>query len=129
MGRYYTGDIDGKFWFGVQSSDDADFFGVKGWCWFYQTEELNYNFEKDDMPKVVEGIAKCKKELGTYHKKIANFFKKNSMYTDSEIAKALKIKDNAKVQELLQWYARLELGEKILACLKENGACYFNAEC
>jgi hypothetical protein len=29
MGRYYHGDIEGKFMFGVQSSDDADFFGVK----------------------------------------------------------------------------------------------------
>ena len=30
MGRYYNGDIEGKFWFGVQSSDDADFFGKEG---------------------------------------------------------------------------------------------------
>jgi len=30
MGRYYDGDISGKFWFGVQSSDAADRFGVKG---------------------------------------------------------------------------------------------------
>jgi len=28
MGRYYTGDIEGKFWFGTQSSDDATHFGV-----------------------------------------------------------------------------------------------------
>ena len=27
MGRYYTGDIEGKFWFGVQDSDDACHFG------------------------------------------------------------------------------------------------------
>jgi hypothetical protein len=27
MGRYYNGDIEGKFWVAVQSSDDADFFG------------------------------------------------------------------------------------------------------
>ena len=32
-------------------------------------------------------------------------------------------------QELLQWYARLELGEKILKCVKENGECFFEAEC
>ena len=29
MGRYYYGDIQGKFWFGVQSSDDASYFGVE----------------------------------------------------------------------------------------------------
>lgn len=28
MGRYYTGQISGKFWFAVQSSDDASHFGV-----------------------------------------------------------------------------------------------------
>ena len=27
MGRYYSGDIEGKFWFAVQDSDDAEFFG------------------------------------------------------------------------------------------------------
>ena len=30
MGRYYSGDIDGKFWFAVQPSDDANYFGVEG---------------------------------------------------------------------------------------------------
>ena len=30
MGRYYNGDIEGKFWFAVQSSNDADFFGCEG---------------------------------------------------------------------------------------------------
>ena len=29
MGRYYHGDIQGKFWFGVQSSSDASHFGVE----------------------------------------------------------------------------------------------------
>jgi hypothetical protein len=28
MGRYYSGSIAGKFWFGVQSSEDASHFGV-----------------------------------------------------------------------------------------------------
>ena len=27
MGRYYDGDIEGKFWFAVQSSDDGEHFG------------------------------------------------------------------------------------------------------
>ena len=29
MGRYYHGDIEGKFWVGVQSSDDGEFFGAQ----------------------------------------------------------------------------------------------------
>lgn len=28
MGRYYCGQISGKFWLGIQSSDDASYFGV-----------------------------------------------------------------------------------------------------
>ena len=30
MGRYYRGDIEGKFWFAIQASNDADFFGCEG---------------------------------------------------------------------------------------------------
>ena len=37
MGRYYRGDIEGKFMLGIQNSNDADFFGIKG-----QVEELVY---------------------------------------------------------------------------------------
>jgi sugar phosphate isomerase/epimerase len=44
MGRYYTGDIDGKFWFAVQSSDDADFFGQSG-----EPLEINYSFYKENI--------------------------------------------------------------------------------
>jgi hypothetical protein len=29
MGRYYSGEISGKFWFGIQDSNDADYFGVE----------------------------------------------------------------------------------------------------
>jgi len=43
MGRYYHGDIEGKFWVAVQSSGDADFFGVEG-TYHY----LDYYFEKKD---------------------------------------------------------------------------------
>ena len=43
MGRYYDGDINGKFWFAVQSSDDADFFGVQG-----ESSYLSYYFSEDD---------------------------------------------------------------------------------
>ena len=29
MGRHYDGDISGKFWFGIQSSNDAVHFGAE----------------------------------------------------------------------------------------------------
>ena len=43
MGTYYHGDIDGKFWVGVQSSTDAEFFGVEGNANF-----LHYYFDEDN---------------------------------------------------------------------------------
>jgi hypothetical protein len=36
MGRYYSGQISGKFWFAIQNSDDASNFGVQ------YKEEINY---------------------------------------------------------------------------------------
>ena len=44
MGRYYHGDIEGKFMFGVQSSTDADFFGVEG-----EATHLSYGFNAEDL--------------------------------------------------------------------------------
>ena len=71
MGRHYHGDINGRFQFAIQSSSDADFFGVKG----YQPEYLNYEFEKDDLANVEKGIEDCEKELGDYKEKMDKFFK------------------------------------------------------
>ena len=59
MGRYYSGDIEGKFWFAVQSSSDADFFGCEG-----QSTYLNYYFDEDNLPDIEEGIARCEDALG-----------------------------------------------------------------
>ena len=123
MGRYYDGDIEGKFWFGVQSSSDADFFGVSG----YQPEHLEYEFEKENLPDVKTGIATCRKELGAYEKTIKDFFKKVDGYNDKVVEEHEL--DPTVFNEKLEWYARLELGKKIAKSIKENGHCYFNAEC
>jgi len=125
MGRYYNGDIEGKFWFGVQSSDDGDFFGSKG-------EEpntfLNYHFSKDDHLKdIKKGIKECEKELGTWKEKLDKFFKDNNGYNDKMIEDQLGLKKE-KSKELLKWYARLELGNQILECVMKQGECSFEAE-
>ena len=52
MGRYYSGDIDGKFWFALQSSDAADRFGVTG----TQPNYLYYYFDESDLEAVEEEI-------------------------------------------------------------------------
>jgi len=128
MGRYYTGDIEGKFMFGVQSSDDADFFGVEGEARF-----LNYSYSEEDIPKVEEGIKECEGVLGEYLVHIEQFFRQNDSFNAERLAKYLSNALGKDVTEEntrfnLEWYARLELGKEIRDCIKENDECNFEAE-
>jgi|TARA_R100000093_G_scaffold66529_2_gene37752 hypothetical protein len=122
MGRYYNGDIEGKFWFGIQSSDDADFFGFTGQP---PTNELCYEFEEEHIPIVEAGIRTCNERLGDYKQKLDTFFKENNAY---DVSKALELSVKESRQKL-KWYARLRLGKQILDCLKDQKYCYFTAEC
>ena len=123
MGRYYNGDIEGKFMFSVQSSDDADFFGSEG-----HSAYLHYHFDKDDhMTLIDEGIKECKITLGSWKKKLDTFFKKNNGWNDEMLKDQINLSPE-KSKEILGWYARLELGEQIKKCVKENGSCSFEAE-
>tara|TARA_R100001086_G_scaffold246397_1_gene178557 strand:- start:243 stop:617 length:375 start_codon:yes stop_codon:yes gene_type:complete len=123
MGRHYSGDIDGKFQFAVQSSNDADFFGVEG----YRPERLEYTFEKEDLPKVTEGIKKCKAYLVDWKPKLDEFFKDTDAYSPDDLAKFLKVSET-KMQEIQRWDARLDLGKQIEKCIEKIGQCYFEAE-
>tara|TARA_Y100000310_G_C20665829_1_gene807400 strand:- start:302 stop:676 length:375 start_codon:yes stop_codon:yes gene_type:complete len=124
MGRYYNGDIEGKFWFGVQSSDDADNFGVEG----QQPTELGYYFETKHIPSIKEGIAECKTQLKEFENKLNDYFEKNNGYNDENLAKHLEISEK-ELKEKLTYFARLRLGNKILKCVEKNGSCEFTAEC
>ena len=124
MGRFFDGDISGKFWFAVQASNDADFFGVQG----IEPNYLEYYFTKDsDRQGINKGIKVCTKKLGKNKEKLDLFFKQHEGYNDKELAKYLKVSKN-KTKELLIWYARLELGNKIKECVDEQGDCSFTAE-
>ena len=126
MGRYYSGDIEGKFWFGIQSSTDANFFGGEE----YQTQEMNYFFDKGDLDTIKEGIKTCKKELGKDRKRLDTFFDKNMGYNDDMLQKhwVKHYKQPINVNHDLEWYARLLLGEQILECVKDDDSCAFTAE-
>lgn len=123
MGRYYDGDIEGKFWFGIQSSDDADFFGVTG----IQPQDLQYEFYEDNLEGVEKGIKQCENELCNYEKMLDDFFDKHNGYQMEELADFLHVSVD-KTEELLAVYARLHLGRKIAKCIKETGQCCFTAE-
>ena len=124
MGRYYQGDIEGKFWFAIQSSTDANFFGGEP----YEPNYVNYHFSKKyDFDKVVEGINKCEDALGKNLKTLDKFFSENNGYNEDMIAEQTDIKKED-IPSLLKWYARLELGTKIRDCLIEQDECSFEAE-
>ena len=122
MGRYYKGDIDGKFWFAVQSSDDADFFGSEGY-----NQYLNYYFDKDHMTSIDKGIKTCIDTLGSWNEKLDKFFKENNGYNDDMLEKQIGL-TKEKCKGVLEWYARLHLGQKIKKCVEENEQCSFEAE-
>ena len=123
MGRYYNGDIEGKFWFGVQSSTDASFFGGSEG----EPNYIQYNFDDEDLDDIKAGIKTCLEKLGDYKEKLDLFFKQNNGYNDEMLMKEFSI-GKTKVSELLEWYARLDLGKKILDCVAKQGQCSFEAE-
>lgn len=140
MGRYYQGDIEGKFWFAVQSSDDATFFGGTETELYASDEDeeeeenaygAQYSFGADDMEDIEAGLATCKEELGEWREKLDEFFDTRDFYNDEELAEFIGLEGEGvrgQIREKLKWYARLILGEKIYNCVKENGQCVFEGE-
>jgi len=118
MGRYYSGDIEGKFWFAVQSSNAADRFGVQG----TQPETIVYNFQEEDLEGVEEEIKNIEEKLGDKLQVIKNFFEVNNGYNDKMLEEVGITKDE------LSEYADLGLGIEICDCIKENGYCNFEGE-
>lgn len=118
MGRYYNGDIEGKFWFAVQSSTAASRFGGEE----HQPNYIEYSFDEDHLEDVEEEIAVIEKELGDKKQILDEFFNANTGYNDEMIAEL-----GVSMEELSE-YADLGLGIKIRDCIKENGSCNFEAE-
>ena len=128
MGRYYYGDIEGKFWFAVQSSDAADRFGVIGQVPKRKKHHyIEYYFSKKDLPGVQEELANIENTLGDKLAKIDEFFKERAYYNDQELQDFLGItKEETGIA--LSHYADYKLGKKIEACIIENGSCSFEGE-
>ena len=113
MGRYYSGDIEGKFMFAVQSSTAADRFGQQG-----SPTYVNYYFDEEDTDFIELELNSLRKS----YEKAAAFFENRNGYRNEDL-----VKNSISSQELSD-YADYVLGEKILNCIKENGSCSFDAE-
>ena len=123
MGRYYHGDIEGKFWFGVQPSDDPKFFGA------VEEPGDTVDYYTEDLSLIENGIAKCKEEIGDYYEQMKHFYDdivSNTKYAQT-LGEWLNIPEH-KADILREWYARLELGEKMYLQVKEHGSCFITAE-
>lgn len=118
MGRYYSGDIEGKFWFAVQSSDCADRFGSIG----YEPSYIEYYFDTEHLSGVKEEIQNIEENLGDKKQKLDDFFAKRDSYTDS------MLEESGITKHDLSDYADLLMGYKIRDCIEDTGACSFTAE-
>jgi hypothetical protein len=114
MGRYYNGDIEGKFWFGIQKSDSASRFGG--------AQYFEYSFYEDDLDDVNEELNLIHKSLGENLKKLQEFFEMEGTYMEADLD------DMGITKPMLSDYADLLLGIKIRDCIKQNGKCQFTAE-
>ena len=129
MGRYYNGDIEGKFWFVVQSSDAADRFGSCG----YEPSYINYYFNKGHINGIKKEIKAIKENIGEKELKILEkFFDENHGYNEQMLIELFEKKKLPKTEKdvmfMISEYADLGLGKKILKCINSYGECSFSAE-
>jgi len=118
MGRYYDGDISGKFWFAVQSSDAANRFGQRG----YEPNHIEYYYCEDHLDDVEAEIKRIEDGLGDKIAILDKFFSERPFYRNEELSELGIDKHD------LSEYADLGLGRKIRDCIEEIGQCSFTAE-
>ena len=127
MGRYYNGDIEGKFVFGLQSSAAADRFGVEGRVpgyLEYYYDETNLDDLETELKNIEDGIG----ERGKYLKVYYDLYGSNDdvQITFEEYLKKGDKKPLNEEQSLEFFDYRI--GKKIEECIKEQGNCSFTAE-
>lgn len=125
MRRHYAGDISGSFWPGVQACAGADFFGRSGTP--SEPSELSYAYNRDDLAEIEAGLETCREQLGLWKDRLDAFFATRVDYTHQQLAERIGVHPKA-ISSVLEWYARLQLGERIHRCVVETGACQFVAK-
>lgn len=113
MGRYYQGDIEGKFMFAVQSSTAADRFGAEGY-----NNYVDYYFDESHLDTISKELSILKPSW----EKVTEFFKdKNSWNNDQQVESGIS---NREMSE----FADYNLGKQIEEYIKKEGQCEFQAE-
>ena len=127
MGRYYSGDIEGKFAFAIQNTDAADRFGVTG----HPPNYLEYYFDKDDLEELQKELKNIEDAFGGHKPALKIYFDLYKTEVDAPLTFSSYLKE-AGLPELtesqLSEYYDYVLGRKILDCIQETGSCSFDAE-
>ena len=119
MGRYFHGDINGKFMFAVQSSNAADRFGVIG---SYQNT-LDYHFDEDNLEDIIKELKKLKPAFDRCN----NFFQK--IRNNGRVGYSLEDLESSGISDTeMSDYADYKLGVQIKNFVEEHGTCSFTAE-
>jgi len=124
MGRYYNGDINGKFWFAVQSSTCGEQFGANEMPPTY----IQYCIEDSEI--ACKRLLEIKDALGSKKLKIFNdYFKKNNGYNDEELAEYFKTRGSEFKIHDLSLFADYEFGVEVVEYFKNHeGPIYYDAE-
>ena len=125
MGRFYNGDINGKWWFAVQSSDTPERFGG-------QKTSIDYIICNDE--EFQEKMQKLKTTLGENTKIFDEFFVKNNSYNNEKLVEFFqdkginqpKEKLQVDIEYLLSDYADYQFGLDVAEYFKNSGEDYCN---
>ena len=129
MGRYFSGDVEGKFWFAVQPSDIHEQFGAK----IQDPSFIDYIIENG--PQVLEGLEALECKLGKYLEVAHQFFEQEEGYTETmfmDFAQTygMNCKNVEVVKQIIRDYADWTSGIQVLEYFNKTkaDACYISAE-
>ena len=119
MGRYYSGDIEGKFMFAVQSSKAADRFGSE----YCEPNYVEYYFDRDHLETINSELEKLKPGYDL----VNEFFEKRR--SEGKISYNNEDAEKSGITgQMMSDYADYNLGKNIKDCVEEQGECNFKAE-
>ena len=119
MGRYYNGDVNGKFMFAIQGSDAHERFGAVE----EQSNYINYVVYRDSYAEICAELDSIKHNSSI--KKVEKMFNEEGGYND-EIKKKFDVSEKD-----LSEYADYEIGMQLKEFFDENpdvDECRFDAE-
>ena len=118
MGRFISGDVDGKCWFGVQNSDFMDRFGSA----YGEPNYISYYYREDDLETLDAELKVIEGSMGDQLLKYQTFFNEGKSYNDNTL------KESGLDKKHLSDYADYSFAIRVRDYVKEHGECSFEVE-